>query len=444
LSRAYSFAILILFIVWSVDALLLQAEMALWHSTPLPNMAVKAIVILLMMVAGLTQIVSGRAQRVPQRILSLWFAFIFLLLIETPVFVLGLGYPTDYVLFSYNAYYFGILLLPLFFYFRETLSESLIIRTLLVFFVPSTLLGIAQHFSGNPLLPTDSPNEYLQVMSWNFFGSIRAFSLFAAPSYFGHFLALIGGLGLALCLARNRSAKKGFAITVLVLLGGYSTFTRATQLEIALVMLTVWMLYRHGHQRLLSVLPLIYGVFGLFVAFVAPLLVGSFSSDDLFSTWSIAWRYESWALYGAYWLGKNLTTFLFGAGIAQNGRFSTSEGVIVDNSFIGVGVHIGVVGLVLWFMINWAVWKYMLGELKRSLSPVRAAAAGACSVWLFTSVFNITLFYPLPFLLFLLTNLRYRKGENLSRSPLAPLGERAGGEGVIRDPPCQSLRGTGR
>jgi hypothetical protein len=70
---------------------------------------------------------------------------------------------------------------------------------------------------------------------------------------------------------------------------------------------------------------------------------------------------------------------------------------------------------VFWLVITWIVWKYMLDELKTSLSPVRAAAAGAWSTWLFTSAFNVTVFYPLPFLLFLLTDLRYPRREKAGK-----------------------------
>ena len=407
-----SFTILILLIVHTVDAMLLQAEMAVLDSTPLPNLVVKATLILLLIVGGLTLAISGRAQAVPRGIFRLWFGFAFFLILETLILVLRFGYPADYLLFSYNAYYFAILLLPLFFCFRQTLPEPLITRTLLVFFVPLAFLGVAQHFSGSFLLPTESANGYLQVTSWNFWGTIRGVSLFSCPESCGHLLALMGGLGLALCLSRNGNARKGAVIIALALLGGYCTFTRAVDLEIACVMFTVWVFYRAGQRRLLAILPLIYGIFGLLVAFVVPLLVGSVSSNDFLSSASILARYMEWAQYGAIWLANGLPNFLFGAGIAQNDRFPLYQGVLIDNSFIALGVHIGAVGLVLWSIITWVIWMYMLGELRRSLSPVRAAAAAACSVWLFTSVFAIALFDPLPFMLFLLTDPRYRRGES--------------------------------
>jgi hypothetical protein len=432
LVNTVNFLVLISLLLWTIDTLLLQAEMALFGSTPLPNLVVKALLIFLMIVAGFARFFAGSSRPIPKTIFRLWLGFTLFLMIETPLLILRFGFPADYVLFSYNAYYFAILLIPLFFYFRETLSESLITTTMLVFFVPLSLLGLAQSYVNSPLLPTSSPNDYLQVMSWDFIGTVRAFSLFSSPAAFGHFLALMAGLGAAFFLARNRSTKKGLAIAFLALVAGFATLTRATELEIVGCMLTVWMLYRFKHPRLLSALPVIYGVIGLFVAFVAPLL-GTMYSDDLLSDASLLERYIGWARYGALWTGNGLPTFLFGAGLAQNDRFRPGEGVVVDNSFIGVGVHIGAVGLIFWFLVTWVIWKYMLKEMQDAPSPVRAAAVGAYSVWLLISVFGINLFSPLPFLLFLQTNRKYGTRKSavgvISPAERPRLGEIAGMEG---------------
>ncbi len=418
-----SFPIFILLILWTVDTTLLQAEMAALDSTPLPNVVVKALFILLLIVGGTVRFVSGKTQPIPRLVFRLWAAFTLYLIIETVILVLRFGYPADYLLFSYNAYYFAILLIPLFFCFRSTLSESTITTTLLLFFVPLTALGLAQYFTNSPIVPTDSPNGYLQVMSWDFIGSIRAFALFSSPAMFGHFLALMAGLGLAFCLGEKGSARKGIAITVLALLGGFSTLTRATEFEIAGVLMTVWMLYRSRHPKLLSALPLIYGVFGILLAFVVPLL-GTLQSDDVLSDASLIERYIGWARYGGLWIGNGLATFLLGAGLAQNDRFRPGAGVVVDNSFIGVGVHIGLFGVVLWIAITWVIWMYMLREAKKISSPLRAAAAGAYSVRLFTSIFGINLFSPLPFVLLLQTGLpRSKTGEG---------GQSAGGAKASR------------
>jgi O-antigen ligase len=284
-----------------------------------------------------------------------------------------------------------------------------------------------QHFSGSPVLPTDSPNGYLQVMSWDFMGSIRAFSLFSSPAMFGHFLALIAGLGLAYWLGEKGSTRKGVALTLLALLGGFATLTRATEFEITGVMITVWMFYRSKSPRLLSLLPLVYGVFGILLAYVVPLL-GTLYSDDLLSGASLMERYIGWARYGSLWIGNGLATFLLGAGLAQNDRFRPGEGVVVDNSYIGVGVHIGFIGVVLWVAITWVIWKYMLDEARRLPSALRAAALGAYSVWLFTSVFGINLFSPLPFVLFLQTGLRFRR--RLTSSPASVIPKSPGLPGM--------------
>ena len=47
MSRGLSLAVFLALVVWSVDALFLQAQMLVLDSTPVPNIAVKALLLLL-------------------------------------------------------------------------------------------------------------------------------------------------------------------------------------------------------------------------------------------------------------------------------------------------------------------------------------------------------------------------------------------------------------
>jgi hypothetical protein len=76
---------------------------------------------------------------------------------------------------------------------------------------------------------------------------------------------------------------------------------------------------------------------------------------------------------------------------------------------LAIGVHIGFIGFALWLAITWWVWRYMVEATDARLTPVRAAALGASSVWLLTSIFGVTIFTLLPFALFVLTNGRQKK-----------------------------------
>jgi hypothetical protein len=412
LSRVFSFTIFLVAIIWSVNALFLQAEMAILDSTPLPNLAVKLVLALLVLAGGMSQLVSGRAVAAPRLVFRFWLAFTVYLMIEAGILLLRFNYPVEYLLFSYNVYYYAVLFLPFLFYLRQTLDEWLVARTLVVFFVPLSLIGIVQNLSGTALLPTVSPNGYLEVMSWGFYGAVRGFSLFGSALDFGHFIALMGSLGLAFVLARRGKAKTGCLVLLLALSAGYCTLTRTTYLEIACAMFTVWLLYRRPrYRRLVVILPLLYGLLGAVVAFVVPFWTGRVSADNLLSNESLLERYAEWTYYGALWLGTNLSNMLFGTGMVQNDRFEVSANVLVDNTFLAVGLHIGAIGLLLWFGITWCIWKHMLAVCQESLSPVRAAAAGAWSVWLFTSVFSINVFYLLASMLLLVTRVKQREQD---------------------------------
>jgi hypothetical protein len=388
----------------SVDALFLQAEMAVFDSTPLPSLIVKSVFILLLLIAGFGQLLAGRSSGIPRTLFGVWLAFVLYLIAETVVLVLRFGYEPEYVLFSYNAYYYAILLIPVLFYVRRSLDEFIITRALLVLVFPLGVLGIAQNLSGNLLLPTDSSNQFLQVQSWGFEGSIRAFSLFTSPSNFGHFIALLGALGVAFWLENRGRKAMGITLTIFSLVTGYCTLTRATHLEIIFSMLAVWLVYHRDKVRwILKFCPLVFGGVGIFVAFILPTWIVGISAD-LLSDSTLLQRYAEWATYGAMWIGNGLATFLFGAGLVQNDRFQAGADVLIDNSVLAIGVHIGFVGVVFWMAISWWAWRYMLEATEARLTPVRAAALGASSVWLLTSVFGTTIFVLLPFALFVLTN----------------------------------------
>lgn len=102
-------------LVWSVDALFVQLQMLVLHSTPVPNIAVKMVFSAFLFAGAFSQLLAGVTNPMPKRLMSVWKVFILFLMIETVYLTVGCGNPLDYVVFSYNAYYFGILVLPLFF-----------------------------------------------------------------------------------------------------------------------------------------------------------------------------------------------------------------------------------------------------------------------------------------------------------------------------------------
>jgi hypothetical protein len=403
LFKAFSLSAFLVLVFWYIDTLFLQIQMAVFGSTPLPNLVVKALFSLLVLLVALWGLLGSERTGIPRSLLLFWRFFVLYLVVELFVLRARFGYDYEYLIFSYNAYYFPIILLPAFFYFRRSIRESSIVKILWVLFVPVALLGIAQHFLNSTVLPTDSANGYLGVVSWDFFGTVRAFSLFAAPSYFGHFIAFVAAIALALAMARRVGKVKIGLLLVLALISAYATWTRASELEVLCVILAVWLLHSARTARKLLLLPIAYGAFGILVAFLGPMWLEGMSGQNLLSNSSIFERYSEWLTYSGTWLHQGLWTFLLGTGVVQNDRFQTTAGTLIDNSFIGVGVHIGFLGLLLWVAITYCVWKYMLSGLDLRRSPVRVASAAAWSVWIFTSIFNTTLFFVLPFFAFVAT-----------------------------------------
>jgi len=74
-----------------------------------------------------------------------------------------------------------------------------------------------------------------------------------------------------------------------------------------------------------------------------------------------------------------------------------SEGVIIDNSFLAIGVHSGLIGLVLWFLLMWQIWKWLLAiSRKMPDNAVVLAITAMWSTWISSGIFNSTMsLYPM-------------------------------------------------
>ncbi|ABG03539.1 hypothetical protein Rxyl_0565 [Rubrobacter xylanophilus DSM 9941] len=272
-------------------------------------------------------------------------------------------------------------------------------------------------------MPTASADAFFEVFSWSFYGEVRAFSLFGSASKFGHYIALVGALGISFLYSEKLEAKAaGLVLTILVLAAGFATLTRATYMEILMTLFAAWLLVRPRGtllKYLVSLLPLVYGVTGAFVAFALPSWITVASNrSPLLSDNTLLMRYASWDTYGGLWMESDLFAKLFGMGIIQNNRFPVTENVLIDNSFLALLIHIGLLGLMVWLMLMWALWRYVLRVAISHGSPLAVAIAAIWSTWMATGVFGITTEgYPLLLVLLLLSSVGGKAEAFRKRNP---------------------------
>jgi O-antigen ligase len=296
-------------------------------------------------------------------------------------------------IYSSYLYYFPLLLLPLIFTLAGTLLEEKVVRWILVAFVPLALFGILQNIRGLPMLSVSSSDENFSVIAWGYPGYVRGFSLFGSGLSFGHYLALVAPLLLVLFYRQKRGRNRFgmFILFAIALLAVYTTLTRLVFLWVgaALIFTAIFLWLPKSIRLLLTIVPFIFGGVGIFVAVVLPRLLNKLSLP-IFSNASLNLRLEQWNILSDLWLGEqNLLTLLFGLGLFQTNNKLFSQDIVLDNVYLAIGVHAGLVGLVLCISLLWWVWSYCLNNAILRNSPLSIAAAASTSAWLLAGLYNI-------------------------------------------------------
>lgn len=395
MKRFLSYLFVLVFFLLLVEGVLPQAQMLLFSG----NIPVKSVVLKLLLLALVaaffllhilrsSNVVCVRRLAIPYLVFLAYLVLHFTLLREE--------YPADYLLQSYNTYYFFLLLLP----FAPFLSVEArtFSRLLMLISAPLLLLGFAQYLGNSPILPVASADRYFSVFSPEYYGKARAFSLFNSGLNYGHFLALLAAFLLChLIRARRRAWFFLVPALVAVALACYTTLTRNLYIEFAFTLLTALLLMRRQkfnpsslRYRLLVAVPFLYGITASVILFVMPLLeLLSGSGALLLKQDSLVIRVQAWLYYLPLWIGSGLKTLLFGVGLIQHERFPLTENVVIDNSFLAIGLHIGVVGLLLWFILMWKLWSYLLTIQGRMPDNMPVAAMTALwSTWISSGLFN--------------------------------------------------------
>lgn len=388
-----------------IDGLMPQAEMALFSGHVLiPSVVLKWLVIAIAVLGVLIK----RKLETSRQVLYAWVVLVTYLLFEAAFFTLAANYPLIYIAYSFEATLYFLLLLPLLYAFKDVLEERQISAAIAWLFVPLVVLGIWQGATNYPILPTISVDHYFQVYSWDFYGRVRAFSLFGSASNFGHFLALVAAMCVA-ALGQWKGRRKSLAAMglVLALIATYMTLTRATYVEVLLAVTTAGLITFFKWRGIrLSLLWGVYAGLGLFVAFVAPAIIaGLRGADQLFADTSLLIRYEEWAHYGGIWLNHGISTMLFGTGLMQSSRFAITRQVVIDNVWLSLLFQFGLVGFIIVLAFIWQLWKTLIDGLQsHPRSILTIGVASACSTFPFTSIFGITtLDYFLLFMVWLLS-----------------------------------------
>lgn len=381
--RLFAFLAVTLCLLSLVDGVFPQLQMYLLGGQLLVgNAAIKGV---LLATAAFGCLIPMRA-RLELPILT-WLLCIGFLIAEILYLTSSCGMSLLNVLQSYNGYYPLLLIGPALLTFRGAVPERVIIRYTVFLLLVCAVIGVAQYLLAKPILYTRSSDGSFSVQSWQFWGQVRAFSLFSSALEFGIFCTFCGALGIA--LSRTRPMK-GWLLVALSGTACFATLTRLCYLLFICACSYAWILTfgRKPARGLWQ--PLLYFVLG-----IATLLAGlaSFVSGEaaaLQDPSSLIDRVVQWAYYYDLLAHATLAERLFGFGIVQNDKVLPLFPMVIDNLPLALVLHIGAVGLLLFGILLVKMWLYLRRKALATQEPMIVAAASLWATLTCAGIFSIT------------------------------------------------------
>jgi hypothetical protein len=366
-----------------VDAAIPQLQMYfLGGQIPIANSVVKA-ALLIVVVLGTLMHPSNESAGLP---LTAWWICAGFLVFEILYLTLSVGLSLEGVLQSYYGYYLLLLLGPAALTFRDEVSGKVIIRCTVFLFLVCAIIGLAQYLTAQPLLYTDSADGGFTVNSWDFFGDVRAFSLFTSSMNFGLFCAFCGALGVA--LSRTLPIR-GALLLIVSTVATFSTLTRVAYLVFVCACTCAFVLTFGRKIARARWHPLLYFALAILIILAGLNSLANSSSTNLRDSSSLIERTIEWGYYYNVLVHSTPATLLFGLGIVQNEKIFPLYPMLIDNIFLALILHIGIIGLLLFGVLLTKMWLYLHREALATQQPFIIAAASLWATLLCAGTFAI-------------------------------------------------------
>jgi hypothetical protein len=332
---------------------------------------------------------------------GIWLAAMTFLFLDFPFLWFFQGKAPPDILFAYNAYYCPLIFAPLACAFTGRLSERLATKILVGIFLVCALVGCAQYIFQAPIvqLASSDGNYRTYASYWMQEGSssVRAFSIFGSALEYGNFAVLIAATGIGMC-GRPGGWIKGLPLYLLAAACCYTTLTRVVYIQ--LIFATVAAVTFTFGRRLRRMIwqPLIGLGAGWFLAFSGfSQLIGH--TKSLYDASSLELRLLQWEVYGAELMHSTFLQKLFGLGFCQAEKpvivpvrdefYGKASNVLVDNMYLALTLHIGLIGMVVIVGLLWALWRHLRVETIKRPTPLLIGIASFCSTFLLTGMFNV-------------------------------------------------------
>jgi hypothetical protein len=406
--RALGEVLFWLIILQLVAGLFLQTQLAVFNRIVIPNGVPKLLTVLGLMALGVGSVYLQRGQIAARSSFFPACIFACYLVADLAWLMMTSDLPAGAILFGFNKYFLFFAALPAAALLRPRLSARQMNTRLVLILVPTAIVALAQFVTNDPLFPTVVEDESFEIPAVEFFGRIRAFSLFRGVLECGQVMAFFGAMMLARLMTERNQRTLGSTVLLALTAGAcLVTFRRGAYLEYGAALTAAVAISRGWSMS--RWLPWIYLSLALGLACAGP-IIGS-ATDGMMSSDSLGERHAAWNVALEKWLMREDASLLVGTGMAQTSLLGTGlsqieshevEYFLVDNGFLAVGVQLGLIGLVLWCWVMQSLFRDMLSTAWRTRSTLAIATAALLSTWMMRDVFDpIFSLYPLyAFLVF--------------------------------------------
>ena len=332
---------------------------------------------------------------------TMWMVAVGFLLLDFPFLWFFQGKAPSEVFLGYNAYYCPLILAPFACTLRGKVPERLALQIVLLIFAFCALIGWAQFLFQIPVVQTASSDGNFRIYTsfWMQEGSatVRAFSVFGTALEYGNFAVVVAGIGIGMC-GKPGGWVRGLPLYLFAAACCYSTLTRVVFLQLIFGTIAALIFtFGRGSRRMIWQPLTALGLSWLIAFSGLSELIGQ--TKTLYDASSLQIRLLQWEVHGAEFAHSTFLQKMLGLGFCQADKpvivpkrddfYGKASNVLVDNMYLAVTLHIGVIGLLVMLGLFWAMWRYLRVETIKHPSPILVGIASFWSTFLLTGMFNV-------------------------------------------------------
>lgn len=338
-----------------IGFLFLHFQVFLFGAVAIPNAIFKALLL-----AGLFTYLFFHQKIFIKKssLYALYLIYIMYLLLDYTFMLFYFNYSINYLAASFSSSdYIVIITFLLFVLFKANQHDNKFTIIIFIFGIIVVIGGIEQYLIGTQNFIVTTTDK--SVNSYGFYGQDRLFSYFSSGLNFGVFLSFL--FVSVLTYMKPLLSIKNFLLIpfiLLILFLIYNTFTRNVYAMIMMSLFSLF-LFSTGFKRIIRYLPYIYGIaIVVFLSYTASNLSASVSGSHIDSAESTFMRFLNWGHALNLFMQGDTMSQLFGLGLIQN--TSLSPDLCIDNTFLGILLQHGLMGLILFLFLWHQIWTYLL------------------------------------------------------------------------------------